>query len=279
MGADGTIAQVNTDFRDRISIAVWGVIMTLAVSSVVNLPGRGASVALGERTIALPVAAASAIPLLLALLAGTGAQAVISAHPLARQGQLRLTVRFWALPVAVTLIAAFALPRAPSILYWVAGLLGVGVLLAAVLVALFYSIDPEAVGYRRARAVLNLTCYAVALLLFLLIPSSWPTVGRSVVLGGVAALLALELLRGSRAKTSSVTLYALVIGAVVTQVAWALLHVDLSALSTGLLLLLLFYLLVGLAWQTLLERLNRRVVLEFGLVGLVGLVLILAFAP
>lgn len=279
MGADGTIARVNTDFRDRISIAVWGVIMTLAISSVVNLPGRGASVVLGSRTIALPVAAASAIPVVLALLAGTGAQAVISAHPLARQGRLRLPVRFWALPVAVTLIAAFALPRAPSILYWAAGLLGVAVLLSGVLVALFYSIDPEAVGYRRSRAVLNLTCYAIALLLFLLIPDSWPSASRSVVLGGVAALLALELLRGSRATASSVTLYALVVGAVVTQVAWALLHVGLSTLSTGLLLLLLFYLLIGLAWQTLVERLNRRVALEFGLVGLVGLGLILIFAP
>ena len=69
------------------------------------------------------------------------------------------------------------------------------------------------------------------------------------------------------------------VGVLVAQVAWALLLTGLSSLSTSLLLLLLFYLLVGLAWQTLLDRLSRRVALEFAAVGLAGLVIILVLAP
>jgi hypothetical protein len=270
---------MNSDFRDRISIAVWGVAITLAASALVSLPGRGASVALGERTLTLPIAAASLLPLLLALLAGSGAQAVVQAHPLARQGRLRLLIRFWALPVAVTLIAAILLPRAPSVLYWAALLLGMAVLLSAVLVALYFSLDPQAPGYRRARAALNLVCYAVALVLFLVIPSAWPAAGRALVLGGVAMLLALELLRGTQARAPLVALYAFIVGAVVAQVGWGLLLTGISPLSSSLLLLLLFYLLVGLTAQTLLDRVTRRVMLEFAAVGLIALLIILLLSP
>lgn len=270
---------MSSDFRDRISVAAWGVAITLAASALVSLPGRGVSVTVGEQSLALPFAAISLLPLLLALLAGSGAEAVVQAHPLARRGQLRLTIRFWALPVAVTLIAAILLPRAPSVLYWATMLLGTAVVLSAVLTALYFSLDPQAVGYRRARAALNAVCYAVALVLFLLTPSAWLEVGRALTLGGVAMLLALELLRGTQARTPSVALYAFVVGAVVAQVAWALLLTGLSSLSASLLLLLLFYLLVGLAWQTLLGRLTRRVALEFAAVGLAGLAIILVFSP
>ena len=60
---------MNSDFRDRISVAVWGVVITLAASALISLPGRGASLALGPARVTLPIAAANLLPLLLALLA------------------------------------------------------------------------------------------------------------------------------------------------------------------------------------------------------------------
>jgi hypothetical protein len=268
---------VNRSYLNRISIAAWVVTLTLAASAWIRLPGQGANLLAGEGSLALPIAGSDVVPLLLALLAGTGAQAVIQAHPLANR--LRFSVRLWALPIAVTMIAFLLLPSAPSILYWAAGILLFAAALSGVLAALYISLDANATGYRRARALLNLVCYAVALLLFLLIPETWGAVGRALVLGGVAVLLALELLRGSRARIRWVTLYAAIIGTVVTQVTWVLAQTNLSMLSAGLLLLLLFYLLVGLAWQTLLNRLTRRVVLEFLAVGVFGLLLILILTP
>lgn len=270
---------MRSDYVDRIGIAVWVVTVTLAASAFVSLPGRGADVLLGGRTLALPVTASAAFPVLLALLAGAGTEAVVRAHPLAHTGRLRLTMRFWALPIALTLIAALVQPLATSILYWAVGVLGFALLLGAVMLALVYSLDPQGVGYRRARALLNLTCYAIALMLFLLIPPEWQPWARSLTLGGVTLLLALELLRGTQLGGRQVSLYAAVVALVVAEVSAALSLTGLSALSSGLLLLLLFYLLVGLAWQSLLRRLNRRVVLEFAAVGLAGLALVLLFAP
>jgi hypothetical protein len=76
-----------------------------------------------------------------------------------------------------------------------------------------------------------------------------------------------------------VVLYAFIVGAVVAQVAFGLLLTSLSPLSASLLLLVLFYLLVSLTWQTLLDRITRRVLLEFALVALVALLIILLFSP
>jgi hypothetical protein len=62
-------------------------------------------------------------------------------------------------------------------------------------------------------------------------------------------------------------------------VTWALNYWVLPGLTGGLLLLLIFYLLVGIAQQGLQGRLTRRVLLEFGIFGVVALVLIAAVGP
>jgi hypothetical protein len=269
---------VGADYLNRISIAVWITTLTLAVSVLLTLPGQGASFELGERTLALPVAASAAFSVILALMAGLGTEAVIQAHPLARQGRLRFTWRYWALPVAITLIATFVLPLAQTTSYRAAGLVAFALVLGGVQAALFFSLDNQAAGYRRARAILNLTAYATALLLFLLVPESWSSLARSAVLGGVTFLLAAELLRGTQTGAGLVIMYSAIVAAVIGEVATILPFADLGRLSSGLLLLLLFYLLVGVAWQGLLRRLNQRIVLEFVAVAILGLALILILA-
>lgn len=269
---------MKSNYLDRISIAVWVVTLTLVASATLSLPGKDAVLMLGDLTFTLPIAASALFPFVLALLAGTGTEAVVRAHPLASRGELRLSIRYWALPVALTLIALVVQPQAPSILYWVIGILAFALGLAGVFVVLYYSLDVQGTGYRRARALLNLVCYVIALLLFLLVPSDWDSLLRSLALGGGALLLALELLRGTQLGGRRVGTYAAIVAVVITEVAVLLPFIGLSSLSSGLLMLLLFYLLVGLSWQSLLRRLSRRVVLEFALVGVAGLVLIFLFA-
>ncbi|MCS6844610.1 MAG: hypothetical protein NZ528_09890 [Caldilineales bacterium] len=269
---------MKSHFLDRISIAAWSVTMLLALSAVLALPPKGANLIVGNTTVTLPADLASLFPPLLALLSGLGTEAVLRAHPIAEAGGLRFSARYWALPVALTMIAAVLQPQAPSALYQALGLLAFALLLSGVLAALYYSLDAQGVGYRRARAWLNLTCYAVALLLFLLIPRSWGIAARSAVTGGVALLLALELLRGTQLGGQRVGLYAAIVAAVMAEVALVLPLLGRSELSNGLLLLLLFYLLVSFSWQTLLRRLNRLVAVELLVVGAVGLALILLFA-
>ncbi|MER2599467.1 MAG: hypothetical protein ABTQ73_08105 [Caldilineales bacterium] len=266
---------MNSDFRDRISIAVWAVMIVLAAGALISLPGRGAPITFGSFNFELPFAAASLLPVLLALVAAAGTQAVVSAHPLVRQGRFRLMLRFAALPVAISLITAILLPRAPSVLYWGVLLLGMAGLLAIVLFALYVSLDWGGPGYRRARTVLNLAAYGAAVAIFLLIPATWPAYSRALILGGTAWLLALELLRGTRAGAGQLALYSLIVGAVIAQVAWGLLLIGLHSINTSVLLLLIFYLMVGMIRQTLLGRITRRVIVEYLAVGGLGLLIVL----
>ena len=74
-------------------------------------------------------------------------------------------------------------------------------------------------------------------------------------------------------------LYAFIVGAVVAQVAFGLLLTGLSPLSASLLLLVLFYLLVSLTWQTLQDRITRRVLVEYAAVALVALLIIILLSP
>ena len=52
-------------------------------------------------------------------------------------------------------------------------------------------------------------------------------------------------------------------------------YLKLNSLTAGIFLLLIFYLITGLARQGLLKLLNRRILIEFAVVALIGLALLL----
>jgi hypothetical protein len=91
----------------------------------------------------------------------------------------------------------------------------------------------------------------------------------------VAALLALERLRVTGHDTSITRPYALVTGLVTGESVWALNYSRVPGVVGGLLLLLSFHVITGLAHQHLIGQLNRRVIVEYGLVTLIGLALLL----
>lgn len=267
------------DYRDRISVGLWAVLLGLAATLLVKMPsttlvwmalGSPLSVQLSTNTV-LAV-------LLIALTAGS-TQAVVSAHPLARTRRLRNRWMLWALPCALVSVSALLLPTAPTRLNWLAGLGLTGVLLGMALAATYHAVDPDARRYRAARVVLTLLTYGVVLMLFLGVyrQRSRSLVSASLVTA-IGTLLALELLRGTSRSGRTVGLHALVVGVVLGEATWAMNYWRLSGLTGGLLLLLGFYLVVGLAQQGLLRRLNRRVLAEFAVVALVGVLLIAFFA-
>jgi hypothetical protein len=63
------------------------------------------------------------------------------------------------------------------------------------------------------------------------------------------------------------------------EIFWALSYLMLNSLTAGILLLFIFYLITGLARQGLLESLDRRILVEFAVVALIGLGLLLRYAP
>jgi hypothetical protein len=302
-----------TNYRDRASVLVWVALMGLVAQRVLALPSREITATVLGSPITLTITTNTILGALLAALVASGTEAVVRAHPRSltrlpmsfagpassgvavprydittsapgRQLDLFLTKSnhwvFWALPVALVLIALFLLPVAPSNTYWLLGVMLTGVALGVSMAGIYYTIDPFARGYRRARLGMNALTYAVALVLFLVVYRSR---ARSIVSATevllVSGLLALELLRGSGRPTPLIVLYAGITGLLLGQVTWALNYWRLSSLTGGLVLLVVFYDVVGLAQNALQGRIRRRVLTEYALISIGAMALIWQFAP
>jgi len=275
------------DYRDRVSVLVWVVVMGLAAQRLLSLPVRTFTPTILGSPITLTLTVNTILGVLLAGLVASGAEAVVRAHPRWEReaGALPASLLtdhwvFWALPIALVIMALLLLPVAPSRLYWLLGLILTGMTLGLGMAGIYYTVDPFAAGYRRARLGLNALTYGVALVLFLVV---YRTRVRSILSATevmlLSGLFALELLRGSERPTRLVTLYAGIIGLVLGEATWALNYWRLDSLTGGLVLLLLFYNVVGLSQNALQRRVNRRVLLEFGLITIAALALVWKFAP
>ena len=93
-----------------------------------------------------------------------------------------------------------------------------------------------------------------------------------------AALLSARLYWSSVRGTADAFAYGVTTGALLGLLTWVLNYWQLSSLQGGLLLLALFYVLVGLIQQHLDGRFSRQVILEYGGVGLLALLLVFFLA-
>ena len=197
--------------------------------------------------------------------------------------QLRFTL--WILPGLLTWAAGLA------IVFWQPDdlLLGRGLpLLGALLVGLaVFAQDREIARAGDAsepaalpRQLLSLLTYVAALGLFTLI---YQVKERDLLSATstavVAGLLSLALLRGSGAPRRRTVLYASLIGLAVGEVTWALNYWVVKELVGGAVLLLFYYVIVGLIEIVLRAELSRRLLMEYIGVGIVGFLFILSTAP
>jgi hypothetical protein len=269
------------DYRDRISVITWLLVFGLGLSLLYDLPTAATFTfnALGS-PISIALTETSVAAVFLALLAAVGAESIVSVHPsLLTKWQRGWNWSCWALPMALTLISTFVLPLTPGGLIQVLALLVSGALLALAFFCLYATVE-RGPGFRRARFVLDALAYGSALVLFLFV---YQTRTRSLLSGTLVAmtaiLLAVEILRTTIGRPRLVLHYSAIIGVILGQVTWALNYWLLPGLTGGLLLLLIFYLLVGIAQQGLQDRLNQRVLLEFAVFAIVALILIGLVGP
>ena len=271
----------DVDYRDRVSVATWMVVLGLGMSLLVRLPTAELSFwALGS-PVSLSITGTLMASFFLAVLAAAGAESVVSVHPLFVTRQARMqTWSFWALPMALAIIFAVLLPLAETALLQVLALAFSGALLAAAYFGLYATVERGKPGFRRSRLWLDALAYGSALILFLFV---YQTRTRSLLSGTLVAvtamLLAAEILRTATNRSSAALTYGGIIGLILGQVTWALNYWVLPGLTGGLLLLLIFYLLVGIAQQGLQQRLTARVMWEFVVFGLIALVLIALVGP
>jgi len=265
---------------ERASVFVSLIVLGLAFLPEIELPTRTFSFHVLGSLASIRLSATGLMAVLLASLACTGTDSLVRSHPLVRRGESRYTFAFWALPGLSVVAATLLLPLAPNRPYWLGGLALTALLLLLIAVAQYRTVDPADPGYWLARLALNISVYLAAFGLFTLIYGSKArSLLSATTTAAVGSLLALELLRGVHPNLRLTSLYALITGLALGEITWALNYWTAGRLTGGLLLLLVFYLVTGLSREGLLPRFNRRALVEFALVALVGLGLIIKYRP
>jgi hypothetical protein len=265
-------------YRERASVVATLVVLGLILDVFLQLPiwMRDLTVLGSPLTISI-----SQTVLMSALLVGivcTGTDVIVRSHPTARQIEARHSFVTWTLPALTVLLVVVLLPQAPTLLYRIAGMLLTGLILILVISAEYYTVDTTGRLYLAARLSLNAWAYLLALLAFILIYSAK---ARSLISATqvmfISTLLALELLRSAGRGFGRTALYALIAGLITGEIIWAMNYWRIPGVIGGLLLLLGFYVATGLANQQLQGRLTRRVLIEYAVVALIGLVILLQF--
>ena len=260
-----------------MSVLVSLVLFGLAVSQIIELPTRTISfVALGVPTT-IYVSGRWFIGVLLVIMTGAGVDSIVRSHPQTPNADWSYTLSFWGLPCALIVLSLVVLALSPNVLFWLGALTLSGSGLVLIVIAQYCAIEERTRNASVARWGLSLAIYTGVFLFCALI---YGTRARSLLsataISILATVLAAELLRPPAPKVSlrHTWLYSGVVGLALGEVAWALNHVGLGPVAAGVFLLLIFYVVSGLAKQHLAGHLGRPVIVEFAVVSILGLALL-----
>ncbi len=265
-----------SDYRSHLSVTIWAALLVLALGSVLILPERVFSADLLGSPLSFTLSTDIFVALVALTVICSGLEAAIRTHP--RQAVLHDTYRYWGLPSAVVVAAAAVLPAAPSNALWLVALAFSGLVLAAAAVAEYHTVDADDPHYHSARLVLNMLAYTLAALAFVLV---YGARSRSLIsataIGIMAGLLAMDLLREADRPLRLILLFSGIIALAMAQSTWVFNYWPFASMRVGLVLLVEFYLIVGLVGQELMGHLTRRRAIEYILLALVAMALMLWF--
>ena len=266
--------------RQRLSLFIGLILLSLVLTQLVELPTRRLAATVFGSPLGIDLDAGWLMAVLLASLVCTGTDALVRTHPRAQEVSLRYTFVYWILPGLLGLAAARLLSEPMARSVWMAGLAATGALFAIVLTAEYTTVDPMAPIYPQARLFLNVIAYTLALVLFILV---YQTRGRSLVTATavlvISFALALDLLWHAGAKLDQTAWLAVAVGTVLGEASWAMNYWPLSGWSGGMLLMLIFYVMTGIASQHLQGKLSRQVLFEFLVVAVAGIAMLMVFRP
>jgi hypothetical protein len=268
---------------DRVSVIVGVILVGIVLLLVIEIPPRIFQFSPLGTPLTFHVTGIWAVTMLLVGLSCAGTEAVLRTHPAVRRNAIRHTFPGWILPALVTLVLAVVLPSSPDLLNWLIGLILGGGLLAWLILMNYQALGSDARSITIARTGLRLVAYPLALILFTLI---YRTRLRSLVTATeviwVASLLSLSVLHSlgqAQRLEGRTALYAGVIGLVLGETTWALNYWRANALTVGVLLMLLFYVLTGIVRTYTQGKIDRRTVVEFLIVAALGIGIVVRFGP
>ena len=265
--------------RDRLSVLTGAILLALSMSKLLEAPVRSLQFDLLGSQVGFDLSATTIMQLIVLGLGITAAESLVRSHPLARQGLLNRSGMYWIVPGLLLLGLATWLISVQEIGLWTAGLLISSVLIPISLASEYVAVDREDEGHsilRWAQMVL------VHLLAFILYAAIFDYHGRSLLSGSavlvITTLLAARLFWPIVDRSTEALIYGLTAGVLLGLMTWVLNYWRLSTLQGGLILLVLFYVTAGIIQQHLYGRLNRRIVLEYGGVGVLALLAIIIAA-
>jgi hypothetical protein len=262
--------------RDRLSVVAGALLLGLALERFLDVPARTLAVYVLGSPLGVNLSAGTISVLLVAGLAVTGTESLMRRHPLVAG----TTALFWIIPGLLGVALASWLSHIVGLGAWTVGLGA-----SAILVPLALAGEYAAVDANKRREPWRLWAqqgliYLIAALLFTRIYDLGArSLFSSTAVFVVTALLAARLFWPITGQPGSSFLYGGSMGVVLGQMTWVLNYGRLSGWRGGLLLLLLFYVLAGLIGQYLGGRFDRRLIAEYGAIGVIGLVAIVLAAP
>jgi len=212
--------------------------------------------------------------LLLALVTALGTDGIVRAHPRSAFRRLDDTSLHLFLPVMYALGSAIFLESVVGGYWSVPAAAAMSLPFALLVHSQYVSADQADEGYHGARVVLNMATYLTAFLFFATLyrdDLDLQLLVRTVAVGLVSLLLAVDVLREEALEAPRTLLYAFVVGTLVAQAAWAAHFLPLESNAAAVFLLLAFYLVTGLLHQYLGERLDLRTATEFGGIASLGM--------
>jgi hypothetical protein len=213
--------------------------------------------------------------LLLLGLAGVGVDQLLRAHPRAEFQGPTATAIYLFVPVLYALGAALFLRDVAGGPWSLPAAVIAAAIFALAAQAEYLTVDAAPETYPTARFALSLVSYLTAFALFAVVFTAELVLPAAVaIVSVVALLLTVDILRELEVQTGTLFAYAAAVAAVTAEVRWATYYLGLGDLVAAALLLITFYELTGLVQSYLSGHLDRRTVLEYALVFVVGLMFV-----
>jgi hypothetical protein len=257
---------------ERLSMVVSLNLIGLALYFIIDLPSQVYTFNLLNTTVSLTASQRLLMVILLGGLAFTGAGAVIRSHP---EQRTRYTVPFWVNPMLLVILATFTLAQLGSPQRWAIGLAVTGVLLWFSILAEYYIIEQNTPRLRVSQLWSQWISYALLLAYGALLYQARLSIFANLLAILVLTwLLARSILKLYAPQNGNQGLFAFLIAFSVSQIAWVLQYWQLQPADASLLILLIFYGLTGIVISYFRDRLEGRVIMEYGLVVVLGGIII-----
>lgn len=238
---------------NRVGVLTATVLLTYALTRLINTPGLTVSIQLPGFYFAYPLTIGTAMTIMASGLTASGMVWLLNSHPSlnslpsSRILKVEITLQHWLLPALTAFIIGVLLDILPSGQLWWVGFVAGAALLVAVILAEYVAVDPAAPTYPLASAGLTALSYALFLLfaialriggarLFLVAPAIF-------LAAGLVTLRTLHLRMSGRWEF----VWAFGIGLICAQLSAGLHYWPLTSLQFGLILLAPLYALTTLA--------------------------------